>query len=84
MAGYLRPRWIRYGVTRRKHKGTDMQPINYDADGRIVVDAAGPIVSVANGLPFTAEGALAVSTGPAVVVQNGIPADADGRTAVSE
>lgn len=57
-----------------------MTPIKYDADGRIVTDSAGAIVTWANGLPFTADGSLAVA--PAGTVQNfsnGVPLDADGR-----
>lgn len=61
-----------------------MQPIQYDATGRIVTDAVGDIVSWANGLPFTAEGALAVSTGPVLAAQSGVPLDADGKVVVSE
>lgn len=61
-----------------------MQPILYDADGRIVVDTEGDIVSWANGLPFTAVGALAVSSGAVLTVQNGVPHDGDGKVTVSE
>lgn len=61
-----------------------MQPILYDADGRIVVDTEGDIVSWANGLPFTADGALAVSSGAVLAVQNGVPHDGDGKVTVSE
>lgn len=43
-----------------------------------------PIVSWANGLPFTASGALAVEVGPVVNVQNGVPFTASGRVAITE
>lgn len=61
-----------------------MQPVKYDADGRIATDAAGDIVSWANGLPFTADGALAVSTAEPIAFTNGIPTDEDGKVTVTE
>lgn len=61
-----------------------MQPLQYDADGRIVVDSAGAIVSVANGLPLTADGALAVSGELPIVALAGVPADENGKVTVSE
>lgn len=57
-----------------------MSPIKLDAGGRVVVDSAGDIVAWANGLPFTAEGALAVA--PEEQVQNfsnGVPLSAEGK-----
>ncbi|MDS1142400.1 hypothetical protein RE432_18355 [Pusillimonas sp. SM2304] len=60
-----------------------MQPVKYDADGRIVVNDTDAIVSWANGLPFTADGSLAVSGDLPVVVNGGVPAGADGKVTVS-
>lgn len=60
-----------------------MSPLKYDADGRIVSDSEGKIVSWANGLPFTGEGALAISTAPVVAVQGGVPTDESGKVVVS-
>lgn len=60
-----------------------MQPLKYDANGRVLVDAAAPIVAWANGLPFTADGALAVS-GDLPVVEGLLPFDADARVTVGE
>lgn len=58
-----------------------MQPLKYDANGRVLVDAAAPIVAWANGLPFTADGALAVSGDLPEGVQNGVPF-VDGKVSV--
>jgi len=57
-----------------------MRPLKYDGDGRVVVDDTKPIVSWANGLPLTEDGALAVA--PAGDVQgfaNGVPLSTDGK-----
>ena len=61
-----------------------MQPVKYDADGRIITDATGAIVSYANGLPFTADGALAVSTADPIAFASGIPTDESGKVTVTE
>ena len=58
-----------------------MAPLKYDSDGRIVIDAVADIASWANGLPFTADGALAVSGDLPAGVQNGVPF-VDGKVSV--
>lgn len=61
-----------------------MQPVKYDADGRVIVDSAGDIVSWANGMPFTANGALAVSGAVPIAFTSGIPSDVDNKVTVAE
>lgn len=58
----------------------DMTPIKYDADGRIVVDPVGAVVAWANGLPLTADGALAVSGSVPVAFVAGAPNDGERIT----
>lgn len=59
-----------------------MAPIKYTASGRVLVDPDGEIVAWANGLPFTAEGALAIAAADPIVFGNGIPFSQEGRMSV--
>ena len=57
-----------------------MSPLKYDSAGRIIVDSVEPVVSWANGLPLTADGALAVAvSGDVQGFANGIPYDEEGK-----
>lgn len=60
-----------------------MAPIKYTPTGRVLVDPVGDVVSWTNGLPFTAEGALAIAAADPEGFVNGVPM-ADDRVATGE
>lgn len=59
-----------------------MTPIKYTPAGRVLIDPAGEVVAWANGLPLTADGALAVEAADPGLFGNGVPFTTDGRVAV--
>lgn len=56
--------------------------VNVQADGAVLIDAAGAITNYVGGLPLTAAGALAIATAPPAYFSQGVGITASGRVAV--